>query len=36
MLHTNYAIYVDDNLQYKRLTLRPGIRLDRDDFVQKK
>lgn len=33
--YTNYAIYLDDNIQYKRLTLRPGIRLDRDDFVQR-
>lgn len=33
--YTNYSIYLDDNIQYKRLTLRPGIRLDRDDFVQK-
>ncbi len=33
--YTSYAIYLDDNIQYKRLTLRPGIRLDRDDFVQK-
>lgn len=33
--YTNYSIYLDDNIQYKRLTLRPGVRLDRDDFVQK-
>ena len=33
--YTNYSFFIDDNIQYKRLTLRPGVRLDRDDFVQK-
>ncbi|MEX0425060.1 TonB-dependent receptor plug domain-containing protein [Providencia rettgeri] len=33
--YTNYAIFLDDNIQYGNLTLRPGIRLDRDDFVNR-
>ncbi|MEQ5620187.1 secretin and TonB N-terminal domain-containing protein [Providencia rettgeri] len=33
--YTNYALFLDDNLQYGKLTLRPGIRLDRDDFVSR-
>ncbi|CAG9410359.1 TPA: secretin and TonB N-terminal domain-containing protein [Providencia alcalifaciens] len=33
--YTNYAIFLDDNLQYGQLTLRPGLRLDRDDFVNR-
>lgn len=32
--YSNYSAYIDDNIQYKRLTIRPGVRLDRDDFVQ--
>lgn len=33
--YTNYAIFLDDNIQYGKLTLRPGVRLDRDDFVNR-
>ncbi|MGJ3355492.1 secretin and TonB N-terminal domain-containing protein [Providencia sp. Je.9.19] len=33
--YTNYAIFLDDSIQYGKLTLRPGIRLDRDDFVNR-
>ncbi len=33
--YTSYAIFLDDNLQYGKLNLRPGIRLDRDDFVNR-
>ncbi|HDL6852467.1 TPA: TonB-dependent receptor [Yersinia enterocolitica] len=33
--YTNYALFLDDSMQYSRLTVRPGVRLDRDDFVQK-
>lgn len=33
--YTNYAIFLDDLVQYRNLTLRPGIRLERDDFVKK-
>lgn len=32
--YTNYAAYVDDTIKYHRLTLRPGIRMDYDDFVK--
>lgn len=32
--YTNYAAYIDDTIKYQRLTLRPGIRLDYDDFVK--
>lgn len=33
--YTNYAVFLDDNIQYGKLTIRPGIRLDRDDFVNR-
>ncbi|WP_272522895.1 secretin and TonB N-terminal domain-containing protein [Providencia sp. PROV202] len=33
--YTNYAIFLDDNIQFGKLTLRPGVRLDRDDFVNR-
>lgn len=33
--YTNYALFLDDSMQYGRLTVRPGVRLDRDDFVEK-
>lgn len=33
--YTNYAIFLDDSIQYGKLTLRPGVRLDRDDFVNR-
>ncbi|MTC61287.1 TonB-dependent receptor plug domain-containing protein [Providencia rustigianii] len=33
--YTNYALFLDDTIEYGRLTLRPGIRLDRDDFVSR-
>lgn len=32
--YTNYAAYIDDTIKYQRLTLRPGLRLDYDDFVK--
>lgn len=32
--YTNYAAYLDDTIKYQRLTIRPGIRLDYDDFVK--
>jgi hypothetical protein len=31
----NYSFFIDDTINYRRLTLRPGVRLDYDDFVQK-
>ena len=31
--YTSYALFLDDNIEYGKLTLRPGVRLDRDDFV---
>ena len=33
--YTNYAIFLDDTIEYGKLTLRPGVRLDRDDFVNR-
>lgn len=33
--YSNIAAYIDDNIQYKRLTLRPGVRFERDDFVRR-
>ncbi|EKT55389.1 secretin and TonB N-terminal domain-containing protein [Providencia burhodogranariea] len=33
--YTNYALFLDDNIQYGKLTLRPGVRLDRDNFVDR-
>ncbi len=33
--YTSYALFFDDNIQYGKLTLRPGLRIDRDDFVEK-
>ncbi len=33
--YTNYALFLDDSIQYGKLTLRPGVRLDRDDFVNR-
>ncbi|MFA0569322.1 TonB-dependent receptor plug domain-containing protein [Vibrio gallaecicus] len=32
--HQDYAIYVEDQIQIGNLTLRPGIRIDRDDFLE--
>ncbi|MBS0849417.1 TonB-dependent receptor [Citrobacter sp. JGM124] len=31
--YTSYALFLDDNIEFGKLTLRPGVRLDRDDFV---
>ncbi|CAM3596268.1 MULTISPECIES: TonB-dependent receptor [Yersinia] len=31
--YTSYALFLDDSMQYGRLTVRPGVRVDRDDFV---
>ncbi|MCG9535125.1 TonB-dependent receptor [Providencia huaxiensis] len=31
--YTNYALFLDDTIQVGKVTLRPGIRLDRDDLV---
>lgn len=33
--YTSYALFIDNNMEYGRLTVRPGVRLDRDDFVGK-
>ncbi|QCJ68934.1 TonB-dependent receptor [Providencia heimbachae] len=33
--YTNYALFLDDSIQYGKLILRPGVRLDRDDFVNR-
>lgn len=33
--YTNYAIFLDDSIQYGILTLRLGIRIDRDNFVNR-
>ncbi|MDX4945700.1 secretin and TonB N-terminal domain-containing protein [Providencia manganoxydans] len=33
--YTNYAFFLDDNIQFGKLTLRPGVRVDRDDFVNR-
>lgn len=33
--YTNYALFLDDSIEYGRLTVRPGVRLDRDDFVNR-
>ncbi len=33
--YNNYALFLDDNWQYGKLTLRPGVRIERDDFVSK-
>ncbi|WP_300000309.1 TonB-dependent receptor [uncultured Cedecea sp.] len=32
--YTSYALFLDDNIEYGKLTLRPGVRMDRDDFVK--
>lgn len=32
--YTSYSLFADDTLRYGRLTVRPGVRLDRDDFVE--
>ena len=32
--YNNYSLFADDNIEIGRLTLRPGVRVDRDDFVQ--
>ncbi len=33
--YNNYALFLDDNLEYGKFTLRPGVRIERDDFVSK-
>ncbi len=32
--YNNYSLFADDNIEIGRLTLRPGVRVDRDDFVR--
>ncbi|HGY9578413.1 TonB-dependent receptor plug domain-containing protein [Vibrio harveyi] len=32
--YQDYALYVEDQIQIGNLTLRPGIRVDRDDFLE--
>nr|WP_314265187.1 TonB-dependent receptor plug domain-containing protein [uncultured Moellerella sp.] len=33
--YTSYALFADDNMQFGKLNLRPGIRVDQDDFINK-
>lgn len=32
--YTNTSLFAEDIIKYQNLTLRPGIRIDRDDFVR--
>ncbi|TLP61869.1 MULTISPECIES: TonB-dependent receptor [Pseudomonas] len=36
MQQKKYALFVDDQISYGNLTLRPGLRLDADDYMEKK
>lgn len=36
MQQKKYALFVDDQINYGNLTLRPGLRLDADDYMEKK
>ncbi|MCW3149489.1 TonB-dependent receptor plug domain-containing protein [Stutzerimonas stutzeri] len=32
---TSWAVFLQDEIRYQRLTLRPGVRVDADDFMDK-
>jgi hypothetical protein len=36
MNQTDYALFIEDDVQLGRLNLRPGLRLDGDDYMDKK
>lgn len=33
--YNSYTLFVDDTVTYKQLTIRPGVRVDYDNFVEK-
>lgn len=33
--YTNYALFADDQIRLGKLMLRPGVRMERDDFVRR-